>query len=76
MVAHHKVIWSAPKGRSHEKAQESQQPLGKQATQMTELSDDQMAQVQGGLNPQPLPPGIAALVPSTPIPPPEGRFFR
>jgi hypothetical protein len=58
------------------KTQKSQQRLGKQATQMTELSDDHMAQTQGGLNPQPLPPGIAALVPSIPIPPPEGRFFR
>jgi hypothetical protein len=57
------------------KAQKGQQPLSKQSPRMIELSEDQMARVQGGLNPQPLPPG-RALVPSIPIPPPEGEFLR
>ena len=58
------------------KVQKVQQPpLGKQQPQVTELSDDQLEQVQGGLNPQPLPPRIA-FVPSIPIPPPDGILWR
>ena len=52
-----------------------QQPqLGKQQPQVIELSDDQLEHVQGGINPQPLPPRWD--VPSIPLPPPGGARWR
>lgn len=45
------------------------QQLDKQKTQVTEVSDDQLEKVQGGLNPQPLPPGRAIPTIYTPYPP-------
>ncbi len=44
--------------KNEKKKQPQPQPQtpGKQQHKVTELSDEQLEQVQGGLNPQPLPP--------------------